>query len=592
MKSQMHQTPAFARAWAFSSSFFSDSRLRVGLIYGYPFLPFALLMCRQPWTSERLLLWLGGALFLAAMLLCTLLLPNTATWRGMGKRLFLFILNTSAALVAQTIWLTSDIPHQMALVAAQQTDRAETLQLLQASAVFFIPLALTWLAQAYWVWTLRELPLWPQRLHAAHPDSAYAKWRSRAFAALPLLGGLGLPWLAPSLQAGYPYGVGKLASTYSVFAHEQGRIDVSTAPAQVQGPGPAAADLVVVALGESSAAAYWQVNGYPEETSPHTLARHKAGELLNFERHMSNSSATQHAVPALLSLAGQMEDKRHAKYRASVISVAKKGGYATAWISSQAPQPNTAEADHKHFESDLANYMGTSVLDEALLPHFDDWLGAVGARPALAVLHSLGSHIPFENRYSPQFAKWPAPQRADFPESQTENVYKNTILYSDHWLESLFQRLESAARPSLVVYVSDHAESQQYGVSRAVIKVDYKILHVPFMVWANTAWRKAHPQLWQTLEQRAQAGIPTSHYNIGPTLVSLAGLSYTNHARELDLTSEDFTPYKAPMAFSEVMERKTFSPPNNGQALLKELAFLRQKGENLQQKYAKTGDRH
>lgn len=95
-------------------------------------------------------------------------------------------------------------------------------------------------------------------------------------------------------------------------------------------------------------------------------------------------------------------------------------------------------------------------LDAVLAAHSGDFV---------LVLHQLGNHGPaYFKRYPAAQAHWlPECRHADLSlceDAAIRNAYDNAILYTDHLLGTLIDRLaRHRAHASAVLYVSDHGES-------------------------------------------------------------------------------------------------------------------------------------
>src|SRR5690606_14753139 len=95
----------------------------------------------------------------------------------------------------------------------------------------------------------------------------------------------------------------------------------------------------------------------------------------------------------------------------------------------------------------------------------DGWIGSV-KRDTVLVLHQIGSHGPaYYLRYPESYRRFrPDCRSAEFSDCSKEeivNAYDNTILYTDHILASVIDRLagEQGRLDTAMLYMSDHGES-------------------------------------------------------------------------------------------------------------------------------------
>ncbi len=180
-------------------------------------------------------------------------------------------------------------------------------------------------------------------------------------------------------------------------------------------------------------------------------------------------------------------------------------------------------------------------LDETLLHALAAKLPGI-ARDSVLLLHSMGSHGPaYFRRASPQtqvFKPFCATERIETcSDQQIVNAYDNSIVYTDHVLAGLIDRLAADQHvDSVLLYVSDHGESlgenglylhgQPFLIAPEVQK------HVPMLMWFSSG---ALPRLRidaACLRNRlAQAA---SHDNLSHTLMGLADLTTNVYRAELD----------------------------------------------------------
>ncbi len=100
--------------------------------------------------------------------------------------------------------------------------------------------------------------------------------------------------------------------------------------------------------------------------------------------------------------------------------------------------------------------------DDILLDRLDGWLKTVNG-DAVLVLHQLGSHGPaYYARYPDAYKIFqPDCRSSEFSKCHRDeiiNAYDNTIVYTDHVLASIIDRLaalQDKISPSMI-YMSDH----------------------------------------------------------------------------------------------------------------------------------------
>jgi glucan phosphoethanolaminetransferase (alkaline phosphatase superfamily) len=495
-------------------------------VYAYAYFPW-LVFAPTLVALSSLGAWALNGLVLFAVTMVIALISQKNAMQRVAQRLLLGCLNTVAALTGLCLALNGSLPDTLVLVAAKDTNWREAAGLLFSAPLWSGAIGLSWLAQA---WVLLK----SSRVPRLRPETIMYK-----SAPIWILA-LAVPVGVPITQKTYPSAAYAIASKYYLFELEAQVIDKSQVP-EVTAISPVTNEVMVFVIGESSSARYWQIAGYPEATSPRMVARQANGELLSFPRHVSVAQLTSIAVPNMLTPSGTLVRYHDKGQTSSIVSLMEKGGRRTAWISAQTPQPGSAEANDVYFESDFKSYLKHDLYDEELVPRVGAWLTKYSSVPGFVVMHTLGSHLPFEYRYPPEYARWHVPP-AQYPKNQTVSNYQNSILYTDFVLDKLMKRLSQEDRPVVLVYASDHGESLMHGKSRSEVPPGDETLHVPFLVWANIAWRNAHPNDWKVLTRLVRERVPTNHLNLGPTLMHLAGFTFSGASSTKDLLSPGFHP--------------------------------------------------
>lgn len=170
-------------------------------------------------------------------------------------------------------------------------------------------------------------------------------------------------------------------------------------------------------------------------------------------------------------------------------------------------------------------------LDGLLLPEVDASLRRHPDGRHLIVLHKKGSHFLYSQRYPRSFARW-TPECLDADDDCTRdqlvNAYDNSVLYTDHVLAELIDRLRD--RKSLVVFTSDHGESigdgvHFHGTPRAIAPPEQR--RVPLMFWGSGPLLSdpVHREAFDRLRQRAAAGHRARHEELFASLLGCLSIA-------------------------------------------------------------------
>lgn len=291
-------------------------------------------------------------------------------------------------------------------------------------------------------------------------------------------------------------------------------------------------DLVVVLiLGEGARADHFHINGYERRTSPNL---ERLG-VVSFTGAMSSFSFTRKSVPCILTRA-TAKNYEISLRETGLISIFRRLGFYTAWISNQRHShdnhdtPITVfarEADVVVFNNRLrADRYDQVRLDEELLKYMDDVLG-LGYPDKLIVLHTIGSHWNYNAHYPSEFMKYYPIATNNNPYRNTAeeivNSYDNTILYTDHFIARVIERVKGLN--SLVVYVSDHGEflGENGRFSHPPGSVSGKeLFHIPLFVWASRRFARENPEKMAAV--RRNSASPVSHDHVFHSLLDGAGI--------------------------------------------------------------------
>lgn len=319
--------------------------------------------------------------------------------------------------------------------------------------------------------------------------------------------------------------VGRLAGQRSAYRHDA----VATRNED---------QLVILVIGESLRADRLGINGCPRQTTPRLAARSGLISLADVAAcgHLTNLALP----PALTGI--RPDDHAQMHRRSSLVAACREAGFATCWLSNQAPTGRWDELVASYAgEADSVRWMNPAPLvsEWGRYRAYDDLLlgpaaEAIARLPgkALIVLHTLGSHLRYELRYPPEQAVFqPAttPGAGESYAAQPErmrNAYDNSVLATDALLDACIALHERSGRPGFVMFVADHGESlyddgvQQGHGCLPPPAIEFR---VPWLLWPSPAERRLHPQPWAAVEANRQRR--TSTQDAFQTLLHLAGIA-------------------------------------------------------------------
>jgi len=211
-------------------------------------------------------------------------------------------------------------------------------------------------------------------------------------------------------------------------------------------------DRIVVVIGESASRHHMSVYGYDKNTTPFFNSLKENNESL-FLRGVSPANQTRFAIPMELTEAG-MEDFEKFFHTYSIVSILKKAGYETYWISNQAKvgkydtYVTTIANEAKYTMIENQNF-GSSKPDSILLKKLSS-VPLNDGKDAFFI-HLMGSHFNYKDRYEQEHTLFHQPRNI-------VEEYDNSIFYTDFVLKNIFRHFISKKEKTLFIYFSDHAE--------------------------------------------------------------------------------------------------------------------------------------
>lgn len=376
------------------------------------------------------------------------------------------------------------------------------------------------------------------------------------------------PWGLDQYQDGYPFGLVLRVRQYwlETAQLQQQRQQLAHfrfhARQSVTVPGK---QVYVLVIGESSRADHWQLNGYARPTNPRLMP---LPNLVNFPDMVGITSATRTAVPLLLTRKPAIRAHDFAFPERSLLSAFAEAGFHTYWLSTQMPigphdtmtSVYAREAEHLGFYNP-ASFQQRGVDDTAL------WqpLTTVLAKPEtkqLLVLHTLGSHANYADRYPPAFDRFrPSLQTLgdallddSTHRAEVVNSYDNSILLTDTLLAGIIERLQASQSTSLLLYIADHGEALYDGrcLAHGHGLRNRSNFIIPALAWYSDAYARQFPaKILHMHNNRLRRLNPE---NVFPSLLDAAALTYDNARPDLSILSDQLQDHPRLIHQEEVVD--------------------------------------
>lgn len=306
---------------------------------------------------------------------------------------------------------------------------------------------------------------------------------------------------------------------------------------------PAKPRVTILVVGETARAEDFSLGGYKRETNPEL----KKQNVVYFQNTSSCGTATAVSLPCLFSVyTRNTYTHRKGLETQNLLDVLANAKVTSTWLDNDTGSYHVTDRVSYTYlppSADPRFCKDGECLDDILLDKVDAWLDKVNGDSVL-VLHQLGSHGPaYFARYPEEFRRFKPDCRAnDFGSCSPEeirNAYDNTILYTDHLVASVIEKVKRRSEnlTGAVVYLSDHGESLgENGIylhGTPYFIAPSQQTHVPFLAWLSDDLQKTAGFDMACVANRASETY--SHDNFFHSILGLIDVSTKVYDPKLDV---------------------------------------------------------
>ena len=296
---------------------------------------------------------------------------------------------------------------------------------------------------------------------------------------------------------------------------------------------------IVLVIGESSSKEHNGVYGYSLNTTPNIAAM--GDSLYIFQNAIGSSSSTAGNLERILTFKEDDATFNDWYKFPLILDLFSHAGYTTYYISNQERTGLISNSSGAIAESaDIIKYVGAensedvlaSRYDEIVLPYYRRYLHNKNDEDKFFVIHLMGSHTNYKNRYPQQYSRFNAQdilrhskEKPWINEKKAKIIaeYDNSILYTDNILKEIIDELTISNDPSILIYLSDHGEHLfDY---RDFIGRDPKMVRVPFFVYLNQTYKESNQEILEMFDYTT-FNRPFSTANVVYPLMTLSGTRY------------------------------------------------------------------
>ena len=281
---------------------------------------------------------------------------------------------------------------------------------------------------------------------------------------------------------------------------------------------------VIVLIGESSSVYHSGIFGYKYNTTPNLKCMEAEGSLITFDNAVAVDDHTHGVMESVFSL-----DSLHVNFSSTPLfpAVYKNGKYQTHCYENQ------------YFVGGI-NFLSDPILSRLMFTsrnktgyQYDEELVntvKVSSNPSLYVIHLMGQHYVYTQRYPQQWDKFHANgyDKRRWNEKQRTLIaqYDNATLYNDFVVSSLINKFKETN--SVLIYFSDHGEEvfelRDYnGHGNAALSPNLRYqIRVPLIIWMSDSYKKYHKDLYD--KAVANRHVPITTDDISQAILSLGGM--------------------------------------------------------------------
>ena len=307
-------------------------------------------------------------------------------------------------------------------------------------------------------------------------------------------------------------------------------------PPDLKLDGPA--DIAVVVIGESAVRSHLALYGYGRDTTPELDKEH--AELVVFRNVISAMPVTNESLYYALTFK-TLTDQMHP--RATVMSVLDKAGYR---IDAFSTQENFGENSVSALFTQWRPTYHENEFDGCLIEDVRTVIEDPDRKgPTVIILHIMGSHITYRNRYPRTFDHF-TQETSEIPGQDISplfqeniNTYDNSIRYTDHVLGGIVDELKKAGGRNFLFYFSDHGENVETSFLQNYRDPEKRDSYeVPFLFWFSPEYRAAYPDRIAAAEAAVDKPIQLDRAAEG--VLSIFGVSSKDYPAEENFLSAEF----------------------------------------------------
>lgn len=279
--------------------------------------------------------------------------------------------------------------------------------------------------------------------------------------------------------------------------HQKTLQDLKITPPDKQFANPST---IIMVIGECASRNFMSAyTKTPADTTPWLRNQRANPEFIIFDNAYSTRVNTVMALERALTEKNQY-NKKEFRESATIIDIAKGAGYYTTWFSNQgttdeSDTPITIVAKTADVSKWTNQDLNTLQYDGTLLKYLKE---VDPQKNNFIVLHFMGSHDNYQNRYPEEFAKWGDPSKNEPPLN-----YDNSLYYSDYVLSEIYKYAKDNLNLQAMLYFSDHGTVPSG--RRNPDMNPFAALRIPMFLYLSPEYRSLYPETTKALTAHQKA---------------------------------------------------------------------------------------
>ena len=312
---------------------------------------------------------------------------------------------------------------------------------------------------------------------------------------------------------------------------------------------------IVFILGESTNRNHMHLYGYELPNTPNLDEMAKKGEIVYFTNVVSAHSTTVASLSKIFTFCNHEAPKPWYEYN-NLIDIMNAAGYKTHWLSNQessgiwgnVAQIYAAHSDVSHYTQIRDSQEDDGRVDGELFPLVDNAIASASADKNFYVVHLMGCHLAYYNRYPYIFTKFTEKDiTGNYNDDQKEVIaqYDNAIYYNDYIVSGIIDKFRETNTDTIVIYLPDHGEAvyDEEGINGHIEENPSRhMIEVPLIMWASEKFKQNHPEKWELIQTAVHNPYMTD--DMIHTVFDIADIGTVDFDPERSIINQEFNRYR------------------------------------------------